>query len=173
LTGFILSLFALRRVKRRGTSGRGLAIAGLVLSVVGVLLFVAFAVAISSDWLEEEPVTVADVVPGECINRQGAANITKAACDLPHDSEVYAVLVGEEVGFGDYPGRRELEETAGRACEERFAEYVGIPYDDSELASRPLVPTRLSWEAGDRRVVCLAEQLDRTPLFSSVRNKRV
>ena len=44
-------------------------------------------------------------------------------------------------------------------CTAPFEEYVGIDYLSSRLTLRPIVPTRATWKAGEREVVCVAIKL--------------
>ncbi len=180
LVGLIFALVALSRIRADGTSGRGMAIAGLVCSAVGLALFAAFVVflAVGDDLFVGDEVAGTELEVGQCVDRAGGNRFVDVPCDLPHDGEVFAgvteLQVPEgDVPEGDVPGRRELLDAATAACEAHFAGYVGIPYEDSELAIRPVVPTRADWAAGKRGVVCLAEQEDGSELFASVRNRRV
>jgi hypothetical protein len=46
IPAIILGAIALRQISARGERGRGLAIAGLVIGIVGVLFFVIFVIAV-------------------------------------------------------------------------------------------------------------------------------
>jgi hypothetical protein len=73
-------------------------------------------------------------------------------CDQPHDNEVYAIF---ELPDGDYPGEEAVVEQSGEGCDERFAEFTGTAYQDSQLEITQLFPTEDSWNTlDDREVVC-------------------
>jgi hypothetical protein len=73
-------------------------------------------------------------------------------CDQPHDNEVYAIF---ELPDGDYPGEEAVVEQSGEGCDERFAEFTGTAYQDSQLEITQLFPTEDSWNTlDDGEVVC-------------------
>lgn len=73
-------------------------------------------------------------------------------CDQPHDNEVYAIF---DLPDGDYPGDEAVVEQSGKGCAERFAEFTGTAYEDSQLEITQLFPTEDSWNTlDDREVVC-------------------
>ena len=74
------------------------------------------------------------------------------ACDEPHDNEAFFVFDLEGDAF---PGTKEVETTSNERCVAAFEGYVGIPFDDSELnAGAMFFPDKISWEDGDREVLC-------------------
>ena len=74
------------------------------------------------------------------------------ACDGPHDNEAYAAFQMED---GEYPGDDAVLADASTRCLERFEGFVGVPYDSSGYDVDALTPTRLTWDDGDRKVVCI------------------
>lgn len=58
-----------------------------------------------------------------------------------------------------WPGDRLLRRAAARECVGRFEEVFGEPYATSEIGTTEFVPSRGVWEAGDRRIVCTADQI--------------
>lgn len=73
-------------------------------------------------------------------------------CDQPHDNEVYAVF---ELPDGEYPGDDAVIEQSNAGCIERFAEFTGTAYEESQLDITQLFPTEDSWNTlDDREVVC-------------------
>jgi hypothetical protein len=74
------------------------------------------------------------------------------SCEQPHDNEAYAAFQLEE---GEYPGDAAVLADASTRCLERFEGFVGVPYDSSGYDVDALTPTRLTWDDGDRKVVCI------------------
>jgi hypothetical protein len=55
---------------------------------------------------------------------------------------------------GPWPGETRLQDQADAACTSKFAGWIGVSFDDSELDYATWTPYRESWEAGDRVVIC-------------------
>lgn len=101
---------------------------------------------------------------GTCVDLDGGsgARVTTMPCEGPHDAELYAVVaVGDrELAGGPddaYPGSEAVVAEAEAVCGNRFADYVGRPDGESSLDVVFLVPTAVTWELGDRTLVCLVE----------------
>jgi hypothetical protein len=73
-------------------------------------------------------------------------------CAEPHDNEVYAVF---DLPDGGFPGPDAIAEASLEGCLDRFEEFVGTPYPESELFATWLYPTETSWAEDDREVVCV------------------
>lgn len=66
-------------------------------------------------------------------------------------------MVGVVEHPGDeYPGADALSNGGTSACLSRFGQYVGVPYDASELLMFTALPSQVGWLAGDRDIVCFA-----------------
>lgn len=103
--------------------------------------------------LSTEPFTL-DVDEGGCFDRPANPDVTEVPavdCDEPHDFEAYATVDLEGDGF---PGDEEVGAQALSACNDRFAEYVGVPPDQSGLVVVPVAPSAEQWDAGGRTVTC-------------------
>jgi hypothetical protein len=135
----------------------------------GVILCVAVLVgaACSGDdsdgpeGLSAEPFRL-DLEVGDCFDRPAnvdAGSVTAVACRRPHDLEVFATfeLDPEEAAF---PGAEVVADRAGRGCEERFADYVGVGQDSSGLLIVPYAPDPLAWQLGEREVTCAVSQAE-------------
>jgi hypothetical protein len=74
-------------------------------------------------------------------------------CDQPHENEVFHTfeLEGER-----FPGQEAATAAAEEACYgAAFEDYIGQPYETSQVEVFSITPTRTSWEeADDREVVC-------------------
>jgi hypothetical protein len=92
---------------------------------------------------------------GVCLDARKDALAGPAAevpCSSEHDDEAYAAfdLVAEV-----FAGDAETESAALAGCLDRFAGFIGLPYDASALDVYTFHPTEASWAAGDRSVVCV------------------
>jgi Domain of unknown function (DUF4190)/Septum formation len=170
---------ALRRIKRTGRSGRGLAIAGIVLGIIGtigwsiVIWFVTMV--INSDEFRESfseayvegfnNATGYEV--GLCFDPEAASVQAGEVddCATPHVAEVVGTDLRTDESF---PGDSALDAVAVEFCYAAFAEYVGIDYDSSTLDMRYFYPTESTWTLGDRQVVCFVQSMDGAPLEGSV-----
>jgi hypothetical protein len=66
-------------------------------------------------------------------------------------------------------GRPQLTESTRALCELLLARAFGVePNGQSQFVSRPVLPSELAWELGERGVVCLVEREDGRPLHPSV-----
>lgn len=106
---------------------------------------------------------------GTCFIIDGPGMFSQTACSNPHDGEVVGVADWE--GAEDYPGMDVLEGWANTACRGRFADFVGVESDSSELNLGVLYPSESSWQEGDRRAVC-AVQFPDAPETGSVGKSR-
>jgi hypothetical protein len=78
--------------------------------------------------------------------------VAPISCDESHDNEAYAAFQLED---GEYPGDAAVLADASTRCLERFEGFVGVTYDSSGYDVDALTPTRLTWDDGDRKVVCI------------------
>lgn len=95
---------------------------------------------------------------GECTNSADLAEeeiseITTISCEAAHDLEVYHTF---DLTGGDYPGDEAVAESADLGCYDAFEDYVGAPFEESELYYVFIHPIETSWNsAKDREVICL------------------
>jgi hypothetical protein len=104
---------------------------------------------------------------GTCVDFGGASALAPVDCAEPHDAELYEVFDLDGGTAEPYPGQEAVVAEAERRCGDLFGEYVGRPYADSALDVVFLVPTRRTWDQGDRTVLCLVEDPS-APLVGSV-----
>ncbi|MFD7688563.1 DUF4190 domain-containing protein [Streptomyces sp. NPDC059781] len=177
--GLVLGLVALRQIGRRGERGRGMAIAGTVLSSLGLALWVtALASGVLADVWEgvkdgARGNSVLALAKGECFDSPGglegwAADADRVSCAREHDGEVFAVvrLPGDR-----YPGDDSLTGTADERCYDLRDAYVmdgwALP---ATVNVYYLVPSRESWRFGDREITCVfGDQDPRKTLTGSLR----
>ncbi len=102
--------------------------------------------------------SVLELEPGDCLDQsdldgEQITEIEPVDCSTEHDAEVYAQ---HEFSGDDYPGRDAVQEESQEVCSERFEEFIGVPYLESELEFRMLYPSEDGWhDADDRTTLCL------------------
>ena len=158
----ICGIVALKKARNGQQSGRGMAIAGLVLSGLWVLLLVAgTGIYLLTD---KGSVTADKLKVGDCLAKlpdsSRVASVDVVPCAQPHKGEVFAVLTMPD---GVYPGRAAIEEYKGR-CEPELVTYSLDAAVDPAIKLFALYPTQESWnDHGHRTVTCIAaSDFDRT-----------
>ena len=109
-----------------------------------------------------QTVTFDELAVGQCIPfmewGEQVSELPIVPCDQPHTDEVYYIF---DAADGEFPGDEALQTLATERCDAAFAEYIGIPYADSELANYWFVPTEASWNRlKDRTLQCIAYSND-------------
>ncbi|WP_282701815.1 DUF4190 domain-containing protein [Streptomyces sp. CC219B] len=162
--GLVLGLIALRQIGRKGERGKGMAVAGSVLSAVGLALWtVSLSTgALGEAWDDlknfESDATYA-LAKGDCFDapsgfRDGAPpDVDEVPCAGRHDGEVFGVV---ELPGGTYPGEDEVTRTAEKRCDALASAYAldywAVP---EEVGVYYLYPTGSAWRLGDREVTCV------------------
>lgn len=169
LLGFIFGFVALSQIKRSGQGGRGMAIAGLVLSGVWVLIvggLIALAVATSAQRdtstgqvASSGTVSSRDLRPGDCLNNlrdsTDLRSLPAVPCAQPHEGEVFAVF---DLPSGAYPGQSQVDSLSESGCGTRFGGYSSSDPNNERLFV--VYPLESNWTRGDREVACIATPLD-------------
>ncbi|MFJ9537804.1 DUF4190 domain-containing protein [Streptomyces sp. NPDC101225] len=165
--GLVLGVVALAQIRKRGDRGKGMAVAGSVLSTVGLALWaVALATgAHSSVWsgvkeAADRHGSAYSLAEGDCFDAPGgslegtAYDVDKVLCDKQHDGEVFAVF--RMRGGSAYPGDGKVADIADARC---YALRYGYAMDAWAVPDHVdvyyMTPTRDSWGFGDREVTCL------------------
>jgi hypothetical protein len=113
---------------------------------------------------DDEESSVFSIKPGECFLAPAEveaqiADLDRVDCQEAHDHESYAVaryqVAGEEEPSDEFPGDEALTKFADGTCAERYRDYVGVDYLDSDLFFTYLLPSPRSWQENDRSVICL------------------
>lgn len=162
----VLAIIVLASGPRSGRSGKPIAVAAIVVSVLwvaglmlwGVWLAVTSGVDRDGDGriTNAGEISAEDVRVGDCLNLPDGDTIHSVdavPCADEHEAEVYAVW---ELGGDEFPGSGKVERAAEAGCLQRFAGFVGKRYARSELEIFSLRPTRASWNLDDREVSCWA-----------------
>ena len=114
-----------------------------------------------------------DLLPGDCFNDADVVldeatadgTVTLTSCDVPHDNEaVYSYTFPDT----QFMSQEVVFEHLDEWCPTYWPDYVGIPYENSALYMFYYYPTSESWNAGDRRAVCVAYDGSLEPLTGSV-----
>ncbi|MEU4351225.1 DUF4190 domain-containing protein [Streptomyces sp. NPDC023838] len=166
--GLVLGVLALRRIRKQGQRGKGMAITGVVLSAISTVLAVVLVVtgAVSAFWdgfrdgIDDARSTrsTMDLRKGDCFNVPGGelerevVNVTIVSCAKPHDGEVSGSF---KVEGSSFPGDKAITALADRKCWAVEQEYAmdswALPV---EAESYYYTPSTRSWRLGDHSVTC-------------------
>jgi len=161
LLSVIFGIIALSQTKGGRQAGRGMAIAGLVISAAWILVGVVAVVLVMV--FARGTVEATDVQVGDCIETTPGDNasvktLPKVSCDKPHEGEVYALL---QVSGDTFPGQTALRDEYGKQCESALSTYSSKAATDDAYQIYVLYPTQQTWDQGDRRVACLTITQDK------------
>ncbi|WP_165969182.1 DUF4190 domain-containing protein [Actinomadura sp. KC06] len=180
--GIIFGIVALKQIGERGGKGRGLAIAGIILSCLWIVAGVAGFLLRGSDSgsstsddpgggrpttavTKPEKVDALKMKLGDCINDDSGATTTATAepvevetvkvvpCSGPHDGEVLAVF---KLPGDMLPSENQLRRLAEEGCDKRITSKIRRDPAGASLATSYYYPTLESWTSGDRNVTCVA-----------------
>jgi hypothetical protein len=153
LISVVCGIVGLNRA-RKGQGGRGMAIAGLVLSglwVLGIVALVVFLVL-----FDKGTVSATEVKAGDCLKELPASGLVvtvdTAPCGEPHAGEIFSVMTMPD---GDFPGQFAIEEYQNK-CAPELADYSAEAAEDADVGLFVLYPSEDSWGQGDRTVTCIA-----------------
>lgn len=109
----------------------------------------------TGELLEPTELNVFELQVGDCLDEfaEGidVSTVQAVPCAEPHSDEVYLSV---QMDASEFPGAAEASAFAEQACAEGFAEFVGVPWTESELDFGFFNPTEASWSDGDREVLC-------------------
>ncbi len=156
LVSVVCGIVGIKRAKQ-GHGGRGLAIAGLVLSGVWVVVLAGILVGLVVHFLlsvnERGPASY--FKPGDCITdipERRSSTVAIVDCTELHAGEVFAVFMLRD---GDFPGQAAIREYVNK-CDQELATYSPSAADDPSVSVTKRYPTDESWGLGDRSVTCIA-----------------
>ncbi|MER7477094.1 DUF4190 domain-containing protein [Streptomyces sp. NPDC126510] len=162
--GLVPGLIALRQIRRSGQSGRGMAIAGSVLSLAGIALWAVVLPtgAESKAWEGFKDTARGNeslsLEKGDCFDAPGGLegdtyDVDRVPCRGGHDGEVFAVIT---LPGGAFPGDARITDVADEKCyalQDRYAMDTWAMPADVDVYY--LMPSRESWRYGDRAITCL------------------
>ncbi|MFC6567026.1 DUF4190 domain-containing protein [Actinoplanes utahensis] len=158
LLGMGFGIAALVQIKRRPQKGRGMAIAGVVISSLTLVVTIAIVTTLIVDESRDRAAGITDVEAtalkrGDCIREFDESttvyDMPVVPCTQPHAAEVYHVFT---LPSGPFPGEPAIEEESDDECGVAFE-----PYDtpqNEELDIYYLHPQRSTWSR-DRGVTCI------------------
>ncbi|AYC38820.1 DUF4190 domain-containing protein [Streptomyces griseorubiginosus] len=168
--GLVLGVIALVQIKKKGQSGKGMAIAGSILSGLGLALWVAALATggLSGAWegFKKGATEGAafSVVKGQCFDAPGETldgltyDVDEVPCAGEHDGEVFGEF---EMSGSVFPGDAAVSDAADERCYPLQDAYVmdtwSLP-DDVDVYY--FGPTRQSWRLGDREISCIFGNTD-------------
>lgn len=159
----VLGIVALRRIATRGTRGRGLAVAGVVLGAVVTVLGPAVAIGVpvvQSQLTRPLPADVSaprdaravQLVTGSCVEElpaDGPVQVVRVVpCADPHEAQV--VTQFDFARDAVWPGQQSAHARVAKACVLDEAESA------AGVRAVTWAPTESGWARGDRRGLCLA-----------------
>lgn len=128
-----------------------------------------------------ERMFVFDIGPGECFDQrvvieEDGAEVPadfRVSCDGPHQNEVF-VSVDHPAAPGEgYPDEPSWNRFLSEQCYQLVEQYVGTPYELSELEVSHRKPSPESWAAEpDRRVTCWLHLPDGSKVTGSLMGSR-
>ncbi|HEX5996724.1 MAG TPA: septum formation family protein [Jiangellales bacterium] len=106
--------------------------------------------------VEATDVNVFDLRVGDCLDGFSddpeISTVRAVPCSEEHTDEIMAAVdLSEE---DEFPGVDAVKERAEETCHEQFEQFVGVPWDESQLDFGYLAPTEKSWSDGDREILC-------------------
>ncbi|MDX3308264.1 DUF4190 domain-containing protein [Streptomyces sp. ME08-AFT2] len=170
--GLVLGIIALAQIKKRGERGKGMAIAGAVLSSVGLALWILMLATggASEFWqgfkegASQGAGSSFSLAKGDCFDVPGdmlgkdVYDVDDVPCSGEHDAEVFATV---PLPGSDYPGEDEVVEVADDKCYTlRHAYAMDTWAVTEEVDVYYLTPTSESWDWGDREITCVFGNVD-------------
>lgn len=101
-----------------------------------------------------EDISVFDITTGDCLGDFPDGEVETVdlyPCEEEHVQQVFMIT---EIEDEELPGQEQLEELILDDCLPTFEEFVGLPYEESELQINYLAPSEETWQEGDRDIVC-------------------
>lgn len=185
--GIVLGIVALRRIRRTAQQGRGLAIAGIVLSGIWLAITaLVLVVGLGSGPVVTPPSSASSstgasgshsvdpftLTTGDCFDNptptpgqtQTVNTVIKTLCTQPHNAQIYATFNVSGSALS-YPGAAKMHSLASSGCTARVRTSLdGSKLTDS-MSIRFLYPLQDSWLGGHRTISCIV--YNPTPTLTS------
>lgn len=194
VVGAICGIIGIRRTRPESVQrGRGLAVAGLILSalwavvwVLGIASIIVFSNSSAghqvSDVIHGKRALVFALSRGDCFEYAHNApdaitygvftSVRRQDCSGPHDAEV---IVADDIDAVTYPGSQSLVDDARARCADSFAALRASHPKESGLTLVIQVPNEFAWKSsgkdtGTARIVCSVRDTagQRTSALTSV-----
>lgn len=190
IVGLPLGIVALRRSRRTFQQGRGLAIAGIVLSC-GWLVLIVLVIVVgitagppvltpsssapsesASSGTSSHSVDLFSLVTGDCFDNptvtsgqtQNVTTVLQTLCSKPHNAQIFATF-NVSGGILSYPGSAKLVSIASSGCDARVKASLDGTKLTHSMTIRFLYPLQSSWLAGHRTISCIV--YNPTPTLTS------
>ncbi|MFC7917814.1 DUF4190 domain-containing protein [Streptomyces sp. NPDC057386] len=163
--GLVLGVIALVQIRKKGERGKGMAIAGSVLSAVGLALWtLMLATGGAADFWEgfkegARGGADAELTVGRCVDLPGGLverdvyDVDEVPCSGRHDGEVFHTF---RMTGSSFPGESAVDKAAEDGCSAHVDEYVMDSWAMTEEVDVYYIgPTDDTWDFGDRVVACL------------------
>lgn len=108
---------------------------------------------------------------GDCFNDPSGSTtvvVRGVPCLRAHQSQVAALLELPDDPAAEWPGAGSLGDRSRSLCFGAAADALGGSLTDPTVGLSAYVPDQKSWEAGDRRIVCVLGRFDGSPLTGSL-----
>jgi hypothetical protein len=159
----IFGFVGLSKIRRTGQGGKGLAIAGIVLSAAWVIVLISLGVAGSHQAQRSAngqinkggSLSVLALKSGDCFvypsDQSQINSVTAIPCGQPHDAQVFAQfnLTGSS---SSYPSN--MTQLASNGCQSRTASLNKSLLTDA-MSMKIVYPQNASWVTGNRTVNCV------------------
>ena len=166
LAAVILGILGHRRARDLG--GEIMAAVAVALGVVVLIVFSALLIRNFDDITHTS--RLADVQAGTCLKEMYPEDpVVRQDCSARHGSEVVAMVQHPAPPGAAYPKGFELNFQALDECRSPFADYVGVPSEQSSSELYVQYPSEAEWNRGARTITCFAIGRDGAPLLGSMR----
>jgi hypothetical protein len=171
LFAVIFGIVALTQIPKRNQKGKGMAVAGLVLSGVWLLICgVGVAIGLFASDADNKSGEPTSLLPslsttskslkvGDCINGLLSQDMSKnmrtppaVDCAEEHEGEVFQVAI---MSGATFPGDAAVKDKAESSCSEAALDAYAPVDKTQDLEIYYLFPTSTSWTFGDRDITCL------------------
>nr|WP_093737856.1 DUF4190 domain-containing protein [Streptomyces sp. SID4948] len=164
--GLIFGIISLRQIKRRGERGKGMAVAGIIVSAVWMAVTALIITLAVTGVLDEGNTRVEDLVAGDCFNTvhgslpadggEGlrANKVDVVSCDDAHQAETFKVFPLDAGPDGGYPGAGQTAQIAGGRCADYAGDYLGDNALPANIEIYSFTPPAAGWDRGDHDVTC-------------------
>ncbi|MBO0824396.1 MAG: DUF4190 domain-containing protein [Actinobacteria bacterium] len=186
IVGIVLGIVALRELRKTFQSGKGLAIAGIVIGSAWLALLVAGIVAgvvaaqtgssvsppTAPQGTGEGRVDPFTLKTGDCFDNptptsgqvQRITSVVQTQCTQPHNAQIFATfnVSGSPLS---YPGDAKMRSLATAGCSARSKTSLDATRVTKEMTIRFLFPVQGSWLGGHRTISCII--FNSTPTLTS------
>jgi hypothetical protein len=164
----VLAVVAALRIKRSAgeRTGRSLAAIGGGLGVLSLVLGgLVVALLVSSHIFEGHLTRYADLQVGDCFDQPGGIIhlYRRLPCTKAHDRQIVGVVLDPSSADAGYPGTTTLIGEGRTQCAAASSAFVLRPVGGGYRQTF-YYPNRVSWDNGERRILCLVSSADGTKL---------